>query len=139
MANKFPNWFQPDIASSYLDFGKYYDGSKLWNKVAKVAKAAGLKAIYAVLLLYFVSVDPATPWKAKAIIYGALGYFVLPLDFIPDALPVVGFTDDITALGAALRAVWDYITPTTHERAFERLHAWFPDATHDEVRDILNF
>lgn len=137
MANKFPDWFQPNKATSYLNFRKYFNVDELWRKVAKVAKAAGLKAIYAVLLLYYVSVDPGTPWKAKMIIYGALGYFILPVDFLPDTLPIVGFTDDMAALTAALKAVWEYITPNIHERAFQRLRTWFPDANHKEVRNIF--
>ncbi len=137
MANKFPDWFQPNKATSYLGFKKYFSVDELWKKVAKVAKAAGLKAIYAVLLLYYVSVDSATPWKAKAIIYGALGYFIFPLDFLPDAMPFVGYTDDMAALTAALKAVWQYITPHIHDRAFQRLQTWFPDANHEEVRNIF--
>lgn len=137
MANKFPDWFQPNKATSYLDFRKYFNVDDLWKKVAKVAKAAGLKAIYAVLLLYYVSVDSGTPWKAKAIIYGALGYFILPVDFLPDTIPIVGFSDDMAALTAALKAVWEYITPAVHDRAFQRLHTWFPDANHEEVKNIF--
>ena len=137
MANKFPDWFQPDKAASYLDYRKYFGVDGLWDKVANVAKKAGLKAIYAVLLLYYTSVDANTPWKAKGVIYGALGYFILPLDFIPDAVPFVGYGDDMAALTAALKAVWEYITPAVHEKAFQRLRSWFPDVKHEEVRKIF--
>lgn len=137
MTLKFPKDFKANDALSYLDFRKYFNVDELWAKVAKVAKAAGLKAIYAVLLLYYVSVDPGTPWKAKATIYGALGYFILPVDFIPDAIPVVGFTDDMAALTAALKAVWMYITPAVHDRAYERLSSWFPDVKHEDVKNLF--
>lgn len=138
MAYKFPDRFNPEKATSYLDYKKYFSVDGLWKKVAKVAKKAGLKAIYAVLLLYYTSVDRGTPWKAKAVIYGALGYFILPLDFIPDAVPFVGYGDDMAALTAALKAVWEHITPAVHEKAFARLHTWFPEVKREDVGNVLD-
>lgn len=137
MAIKIPKKFKADDALSYLDFRKYFNVDALWQKVTRVAKAAGLKAIYAVMLLYYTSIDPGTPWKAKATIYGALGYFILPLDFIPDTLPLVGFSDDMAALIAALKAVWMYITPAVRNRAFEKVRSWFPDVRHEDLKNLF--
>ena len=65
--------------------------------------------MYAVLLLYYTLQKPEVPKKTKAVIIGALGYFILPVDLIPDMMLGVGFTDDLGALGIALFQVAMYI------------------------------
>ena len=80
------------------DFSKYAKGfseSKFWDKLAAFAKSAGLKVVAAALLLYYVLKSEDTPRADKAKIVGALGYFILPVDIIPDFIPVAGFTDDL--------------------------------------------
>jgi uncharacterized membrane protein YkvA (DUF1232 family) len=73
-----------------------------WAKLKKFAKKAGSEVISKVLVLYYTAKDPETPTKAKALIFGALGYFILPLDLIPDAVPIAGFTDDLGLLVTAI-------------------------------------
>lgn len=82
-----------------------------------MAQKAGVKVVYAVLLLYYVAIDENVSAGDKAKIYGALGYFILPIDFIPDITPGVGYTDDMAALLWALKAVWDNITPDIERKA----------------------
>ena len=65
------------------DYAQYFNDSKLWKKLKKVAQKAGRKAVYYVLVLYYVSRDPSVPRSLKLKVMGALGYFILPLDFIP--------------------------------------------------------
>lgn len=89
---------KPDNIEKYQ--GNYSE-SGFWNKVKKVALKAGAKVIYVALILYYELADPNVSPKEKAIIIGALGYFILPLDLIPDAIPVLGFSDDLAALVAA--------------------------------------
>ena len=60
----------------------------------------------------------------KAKIYGA-GYFILPLDLIPDVIPVIGYTDDLVALVWALRTVYSNITPEIECKAKQKLFEWF--------------
>lgn len=102
-----------------------YNESSLWNKVKKFAKKAGLKVIYLVLLLYYVLQSETVSMTDKAKIYGALGYFILPVDFIPDAIPVVGFTDDFAALVACVIAVSSNITPEIEQQTKDKLAEWF--------------
>ena len=107
------------------DYAKYFNDSLLWKKLKKVAQKAGRKAVYYVLVLYYVSRDPAVPTKLKLKVLGALGYFILPLDFIPDAIIGLGFTDDLAALAWALFTMKKYITPEIERKARERLREWF--------------
>ena len=69
--------------------------------------------------------DENTPGKHKMIIIGALGYFILPVDLIPDFIPVAGFTDDAAALIACLKTVSENVTPQVKSNAIKKLHEWF--------------
>ena len=107
------------------DYAQYFNDSKLWKKLKKVAQKAGRKAVYYVLVLYYVARDPSVPSSLKLKILGALGYFILPLDFIPDAILGLGFTDDLAALAWALFKIKKFITPEIERKARERLREWF--------------
>jgi uncharacterized membrane protein YkvA (DUF1232 family) len=109
----------------FVGYQSHYSDSGLWKKIREVAKQAGLKVVYLALLLYYLLKDPNVSVKDKAIIYGALGYFILPLDLIPDTIPVVGFMDDLSALLYAVRSVWVNITPEIQAKARTRLHDLF--------------
>lgn len=110
--------------SNLPGYGQNYSDSKLMDKITSVAKKAGVKTVYAALLLYYAVMDDEVPMKDKAVVIGALGYFILPLDLIPDLLPG-GYTDDLGALIMALKVVWDNIKPATHAKARQRLESWF--------------
>ena len=113
---------KPDNIEKYQ--GNYSE-SGFWNKVKKVALKAGAKVIYVALILYYELADPNVSPKEKAIIIGALGYFILPLDLIPDAIPVLGFSDDLAALVAAYGYVKGHLTPEVKRRARKKLCEWF--------------
>ncbi len=106
---------------------KYYSNEKFWDKLKKVAKKAGASVVYAVLLLYYTLQKPEVPKKTKAIIIGALGYFILPVDLLPDMMLGVGFTDDLGALGIALIQVAMYIDEDIKSKARTKLAVWFGD------------
>ena len=113
-----------------------YSESGLWKKVESVAKKAGIKTIYMVLLLHYVLKSPDVPLEDKAKIYGALGYFILPIDLIPDFIPAVGYSDDVAALAFALHAVWKNVTPEIKEQAQRKLREWFGSFDPDELENI---
>ena len=94
-----------------------YSESKFWDKMKKAAKSAGKKVIEMALLLFYVLQSPDVPMAKKTIIIGALGYLILPFDFIPDFIPALGFTDDAAALAAALKTINSSITPEIEARA----------------------
>lgn len=120
--------------SDYLAYQQYFNPTKMWEKIAGVAKKAGVKVIYGVLLLYYVAADPKTSRADKAKIYGAIGYFILPLDLVPDAIPMVGYTDDLAAIIWALKAVWDNITPEIHSKARKKLTEWFGQVKDSDLK-----
>lgn len=73
------------------------------------------------LAFWYCLLDPDTPTRAKAIILAAVGYFILPVDAIPDVIPGVGHTDDLGALALAVVAVLFHIKPEHRRRARERI------------------
>ena len=105
--------------------GKHYSEDKFWAKLKKFGKKAGSSVVYAVLLLYYTLQKPGVPKKAKATIIGALGYFILPFDLIPDFALGLGFTDDLGALGIALIQVAIYIDDEIKMKAKTKLTEWF--------------
>ena len=104
----------------YSKYTSYFSRDALIAKIGDFASKAGLTVINAALTLYYTAIDPATPLRDKAIIYGALGYFILPLDAIPDAIPIAGFTDDSAALFAAISAVKSNITPEIRAKGYAK-------------------
>jgi len=117
------------------EYAEFFSDVKLWRKLKKVAQKAGRKAVYYVLVLYYVSRDASVPTSLKLKVLGALGYFILPLDFIPDVILGLGFTDDLAALAWALFTMRKYVTPEIERKAKERLRMWFgPEA--DEADDL---
>ena len=118
---------------NFNEYKSYFSGPKFWGKVRSVAMTAGAKAIYVALVLYYTLSATTTSIKDKGIIYGALGYFILPLDLIPDAIPMVGFSDDLAALVAAFWAVHKNITPEVIDQARTKLAQWFPDIRDEDI------
>ena len=69
------------------------------------------------LAAWFCARDPATPRRVRMTLLAALGYFVLPVDALPDIMPLFGFTDDAAVIAAAIAAVAGSITVEHRERA----------------------
>lgn len=113
-------------------YEKYYSEEGLADKLLKVAKKAGVKVIYAVLLLYYTLLDDAFPPKEKFLIIGALGYFIFPFDFLPDVLPLLGYTDDLLALIFAIRKVYVHVTPEIEERSKAQIRRIFGEVDEKE-------
>lgn len=111
-----------------------YDEDSFWDKVGRYAKLAGREIIEKALWLYYAAQDERTPVWAKTTIYGALAYFILPADAIPDFIPAAGFTDDLGALVAALTAVAVYVTPEIKEQTAGQLRNWFGECDDDDSR-----
>ena len=103
-------------------YGTYYSVNRFWKKVERVAKKVGATVLLPVFTLYYMLQDDKVSLQHKAYIVGALGYFILPIDLIPDGiLPVIGFTDDIAVMTLVLKLVKDSITPEIKARANARV------------------
>lgn len=106
----------------------YYSEKNLWKKVGRVAKKAGATVIRPVLTLYYLLQDDKVSLQHKAYIIGALGYFILPFDFIPESiLPIIGFTDDVAVMTFALKLVKDSITPDIRRKTDQKILELFPE------------
>ena len=106
-------------------YQKNYSETGFWNKLRKAAVKAGSKVVYCALLLYYILQSPSVSARDKALIVGALGYFILPVDLVPDLLPLVGYTDDLAALTGSIMAVKANLTPEIKALAQEKLNGWF--------------
>ena len=115
------------VLDNYDKYRKYFTDDQFWGKLKKLARKAGIKIVYAALLLYYVLRNPATPRADRTKIIGALGYLILPADLIPDFLPAVGYTDDLAALMWALYSVARNVTPEVKIMARQKLGEWFED------------
>ncbi|WP_449539127.1 YkvA family protein [Ferdinandcohnia sp. Marseille-Q9671] len=104
---------------------KQYSDERFWEKLKKFALRAGHSVVYTALLLYYVLQKPNLPTKARVTIIGALGYFIFPVDLIPDLAAGIGFTDDLGALGVALFQVAMYIDEDVRQKAKGKLVDWF--------------
>ena len=90
-------------------YEQHYNESSFLDKVTKYGKLIGINALYKAVQLWFVMQKPDVPATTKAVIMGALGYLIAPLDFLPDLMPVLGYTDDFVAITFALIKVQGYI------------------------------
>jgi uncharacterized membrane protein YkvA (DUF1232 family) len=118
------------------DFMKYankFSQKDFVEKISRIAKRAGAKLVYAALLLFYTLQSDKISTKDKAIIVGALGYMISPIDVIPDAIPIAGLTDDLAVLIYVLKKIWVDVDPEVKERAKERLTKWFDE---DEIQEI---
>lgn len=92
---------------------------KFWRTTKRAARA--IPFMDEVIAAYFCAFDPETPTRARGIVIGALAYFVLPTDFIPDFLLAFGFTDDLAVLTAAITAIRPHIKDQHREAARQAL------------------
>ena len=105
-----PKFDKSQITEKELQkYEQHYNDSSFLDKVTKYGKLIGITALYKAVQLWFVLQKPDVPAGTKAVIMGALGYLITPLDFLPDLLPVLGYTDDIVAITFALIKVQGYI------------------------------
>lgn len=88
---------------------------RFWIKFKRVA--AKLPFAEDLLAAYYCAFDKQTPRHVQVTLLGAIAYFILPFDFIPDMMPVLGFSDDAAILATAIRLVATHITPDHREAA----------------------
>jgi len=120
MVQRTATWNETDHSSA--DAGRFARDEEIvrrgfWTKARKFA--AQLPFAEDLLAAWYCAFDRDTPLQVKAALLGALAYFVLPFDAVPDVLPFLGFADDAAILATALRMVANHLTPA-HRAAAQR-------------------
>lgn len=108
-------------------FQEAYSDESFWDKLFRYAKTAGKELVEKALWLYYAAQRPTTPVWAKGVIYGALGYFILPVDAITDIIPGIGYSDDLGIIAAAIGVVAMYMDDEVKAQATQKLRDWFGD------------
>ncbi|WP_376985058.1 YkvA family protein [Bosea sp. R86505] len=117
MTDGFTSRFSPEemaeIRKSLRDEARF--GAEFFGRLKRVARR--IPFAEDLLAAWICARDPATPRRVRMTLLAALGYFVLPLDALPDIMPLLGFTDDAAVIAAALAAVASSITPAHRDKA----------------------
>ena len=111
--------------TALVDTSEHYSEEGFWDKLSGWALKAGQDVVKTALELYYAAIDSRTPAHIQAMIFAALGYFIFPLDVIPDALPVVGFSDDLGILSATAAMVATNIQESHVAEAARTLKKWW--------------
>ena len=121
----------------FMNYANKFTQSDFVEKIASIAKRAGAKLVYAALILYYTLQSDKVSTANKALILGALGYMISPLDVVPDAIPIAGLSDDLAVLLFVLKKVWTDVDPEIQENAKARLSKWFDDDEIDEIKNLF--
>ncbi len=117
------------IKQTATQFRSSWSENRFWKKIGGGAKAIGRNATYNSLVLYQAAKSPETPVWARTVMWGALGYFISLIDAIPDLTPVLGYTDDISLMVAAIAALAAHITPEIKTEALNKTNKIFGSET----------
>ena len=117
----------------FMKYGSKFSKKDFAEKIARIAKGAGSKLVYAALILYYTLQSDKVSATNKAMIIAALGYLISPIDVVPDAIPIAGLADDLGVLVFVLKKVWTDVDPEIQVKAKKRLSKWFDE---DEIAEI---
>lgn len=122
----------------FMSYSNKFSSKGFVEKISRIAKRAGAKLVYSALVLYYTLQSKKISVKDKAIIIGALGYLISPLDAIPDAIPIVGLGDDMAVLAFVLKKVWGEVSDEVKDKARGKLADWFDDDELEELDDLFD-
>lgn len=105
-------------------YNQHYSEDGFWQKIKHFAKKAGASVLRIAFQLYYLARSATTPLWVKTVAFGALGYFILPIDVVPDVIPAVGFTDDVSVMTTALLTVGQYVTDEIKAKANAKVYEW---------------
>lgn len=113
-----------------------FSEAKLWEKLKKYASQAGVKTVYTALLLFYAYKRKETPTWAKSIVFGVLGYFIAPIDAIPDLTPIIGYTDDVGILSFGLVTIACYVDDKVKKNARIKMAKWFGGFDEEDLKEV---
>ncbi|HAT62508.1 MAG TPA: hypothetical protein DCS83_08230 [Prevotella sp.] len=116
----------------FMSYKDKFNKRAFIEKISRIAKRSGAKFVYAALVLYYTLDSNKVSFKDKALILGALGYLISPLDVIPDAIPLAGLSDDLAVLIYVVKKVWGDVGDDIKKKAKDKLTQWFDS---DEVKE----
>lgn len=120
------------------DYAPKYDENNVLTKCVKGIKLVGMGAAKLLAILYVVAKSPLVPTGYKALAVGALAYFGIPVDAIPDILPMIGYSDDIAVMGSAVAAIAHCLNAPILAEVNEKLIEWFPNEAADLAKDVTD-
>ena len=121
-----------------MQYSNKFTKGEFVEKISRIAKRAGVKLVYAALVLFYTLQSNKVSAKDKAIIIGALGYLISPLDVIPDAIPIAGLSDDCAVLIFVLQKIWGDVNEDVKQKALAKLSQWFDEDEIEEVNHIFD-
>ncbi len=124
------------MKNPFQKYNQFFSENLFWIKIKKFTRAAGVQVVYAALLLFYTFRRKETPPWAKKIIIGALGYFLSPIDAIPDLTPFLGYTDDLSILAFALSTIAFFVNKEVKENAQTTLQRWFKEVNPEDLEMI---
>lgn len=116
------------MKNPFKKYGDEYSETRLFGKLKEYAQQAGMKVVYMVMLLYYAYKRKETPIWARNVIFGTLGYFIAPIDALPDLTPLIGYTDDIGVLTFGLVTIACYVNDDVRIQARKKVKSWFGEA-----------
>lgn len=114
-------------------YGKNYSEEGLWNKITGNVKKVGANLLYEVLQLFYVAQNPNVPMRIRAAVVAPLGYFISPVDLIPDLTPVVGYSDDAAVIAMAIAFAHAYIDDEIRQKSKDKLVSFFGEDILDDL------
>ena len=135
------NFKLEDVLANLKKYEKYFSESKLWKKLEKYGRNIGATILYPVFLLFNLLKSGDISLGKKAKLIGTLGYFILPIDVIPDAIAGIGYSDDAAVLFATLTAYVSYLTIEIQQLSKNQLTnliGEYDDRAIDAISKIIN-
>ena len=120
----------------FMSYKDKFSANGFVETISRIAKRAGAKLVYVALVLYYTLQSDKVSVKDKAVIIGALGYLISPLDLIPDAFPIAGLTDDLTVLLYVVKKVWGDVSDDVKDKAKSKLSQWFDEEEIEETEEL---
>lgn len=124
------------MKNPFKKYGDIFSENSLLSKIKQYFRDAGIKVVYSALLLYYAFTRKETPLWAKNIIIGVLGYFISPIDALPDLTPIIGYTDDLGVLSFGLVTLACYINTEVRGKARAKLRDWFGEYDEKELEEV---